>query len=397
VSPETLNGKGRFQIQYEQLAAASIDPNLSKLASGKLELEVKDAEKLPQKQEREKESFTAWGKKVGGLQAGLGFRPGEKRAYRHGETVTLVLRLRNPADESDGKPQAVEFKHIRAFFVENPPTITDADGKAVQLPNYRTRDQALHMPRSSTVLPGKEVELYEWTFALQPKGENSSRSFIHGTGKHTLQCERIVGPTWLNPDHPNPALGELATGKLELDITSDPPDAPEKKGARGAKLQPGTEEKLEWGEPVNGLRLALAWPPTLGEPAAGEVPDFFLAVQNVSAKPVRLCTTADAPNTRRLTISTDGIPQIRTEIEEPSGTDVTLEPREVVFLRLFPERRPDQPSRRGALIAAGVRQIPTRTVLADMEIKNAPKGAWTGMLITPNTRAGIGAEAPKNR
>ena len=39
----------------------------------------------------------------------------------------------------------------------------------------------------------------------------------------------------------------------------------------GAKLQPGTEEKLQWGEPVNGLRLALAWPPTLGEPAAGEV------------------------------------------------------------------------------------------------------------------------------
>lgn len=394
-----LHGTGTFQLQYDpvfgnsSLGGIKVDPTLSKLATGKLELEVKEPEKQPQKKE-EKEPFTAWGKKVGGLQAGLGFRPGEKRAYRHGETVTLVLRLRNPADESDGKPQAVEFKHIRAFFVENPPTITDADGKAVQLPNYRTRDQALHMPRSSTVLPGKEVELYEWTFALQPKGENSSRSFIHGTGKHTLQCERIVGPTWLNPDHPNPALGELATGKLELDITSDLSDAPEKKGARGAKLQPGTEKKLHWGEPANGLRLALAWPPTLGEPAAGDVPDFFLAVQNVSEKPVRLCTTADAPNTRRLTISTDGIPQIRTVIEEPSGTDVTLEPSEVLFLRLFSEKLPDQPSR-GPLIAAGVKQIPTRTLLADMEIKNAPKGAWTGMIVTPSTRAGIGAEAPK--
>jgi hypothetical protein len=32
-----------------------------------------------------------------------------------------------------------------------------------------------------------------------------------------------------------------------------------------------------------------------------------------------------------------------------------------------------------------------------MEIKKAPKGAWTGKLITPDTRAGVGAEAPKNR
>src|SRR5437762_13283784 len=55
VSPETLNGKGRFQIQYEQLAASSIDPNLTKLATGKLELEVKEAEKGEKEQ---KEAFT---------------------------------------------------------------------------------------------------------------------------------------------------------------------------------------------------------------------------------------------------------------------------------------------------------------------------------------------------
>jgi hypothetical protein len=49
-------------------------------------------------------------------------------AYRHGEAVTLVVRVRNVGKE------AVEFKHIWAFFFENPPTITDADGKPVQLP-----------------------------------------------------------------------------------------------------------------------------------------------------------------------------------------------------------------------------------------------------------------------
>ena len=44
-------------------------------------------------------------------------------------------------------------------------------------------------------------------------------------GKFSLQCERIVGPTLSNPNHPNPTLGKLATGKLELEVKPEPPDA----------------------------------------------------------------------------------------------------------------------------------------------------------------------------
>jgi RNA polymerase sigma factor (sigma-70 family) len=194
--------------------------------------------KTPAKMGDLKADLTAWGKEVNGLQAGLGFHPGEKRAYRHGETVKVVLRVRNVGKE------AVDFKYIWAFFVENPPRITDADGKMVQLPSYRTRAEGSHLPRSTNLAPGKEVELYEWTFDLQPNGENSSRSFIHGTGKFSLQCEPIVGPTWLNPDHPNPTLSKLATGKLELEIKSDPPPAapvnetPQKKDRDEANMKP---------------------------------------------------------------------------------------------------------------------------------------------------------------
>jgi RNA polymerase sigma factor (sigma-70 family) len=204
-----------------------------------------DEKKGEPPQKREKEAFTAWGKEIGGLQAGLGFRPGEKRGYSQGETVRVVARIRNVGKE------AVDFKHIWAFFVENPPKITDADGKMVQLPNYRTRDQGLHMPRSSNVAPGKEVELYEWTFDLQPNGENSSRSFIHGTGKHSLQCERIVGPTWLNPDHPNPTLSKLGTGKLELEIKSQPPAATDKKARQKQESGDQTAKKFWAGMSVN--------------------------------------------------------------------------------------------------------------------------------------------------
>ncbi|MCI0637920.1 MAG: sigma-70 family RNA polymerase sigma factor [Gemmataceae bacterium] len=168
-----------------------------------------------EKQERHENDFTAWGKEIGGLQAGLGYHPGRKRAYNHGETIKVVLRVRNVGKE------AVEFKHIWAFFVENPPVITDADGKLVQLP--RVAAEGLHRPRNPTVTPGKEIELYEWEFDLRPKGESGKKLFaIHGTGQFSLQCERIVGPTSSNPVHPNPALSKLATGKLELEITEDP-------------------------------------------------------------------------------------------------------------------------------------------------------------------------------
>src|SRR6185295_2932168 len=149
---------------------------------------------------------------------------------------------------------------------------------------------------------------------------------------------------------------------------------------------------------ANGLRMALAWPPTLGEPAAGEVPDLFLAVQNVSVTPVRLCATSEAPNQRRLTFATNGVLQGRIVSSEPNGADATLGPREVVFLRLFTEdAKNTQRAPHGSMLATTVRQSPTFTLRADFEIAKAPAGVWMGKLVTPETRAGIGAEAPKNR
>ena len=94
------------------------------LTTGTVKFEVKAA------------SATAWGKEVGGLQAGL--RIAEKRAYHTGEEVTVSLRVRNVGKE------AVEFRHIWAFFVENPPTITGPDGKTIPLPKLRA--EGLHGP-----------------------------------------------------------------------------------------------------------------------------------------------------------------------------------------------------------------------------------------------------------
>jgi RNA polymerase sigma factor (sigma-70 family) len=225
--PWTLCGTGKFQLRYEtldgiigsgevsDLGKSDLPPG-DKLATGKLELEVRPApppaaeKKDPQKQE--KEGFTAWGKKVGRLQAGLGFRPGQQRAYHTGETVKLVLRVRNVGKE------AVKFQHLWGFFHENPPTVTDAAGKLVPLPKGSADGR--HLPRDTTVAPGKEVELYEWEIGLRPVGGRGDRPLtIHGVGKFALQCERVVGPTSANPEHPALALDKLATGNLELEVT----------------------------------------------------------------------------------------------------------------------------------------------------------------------------------
>jgi hypothetical protein len=321
-----LFGTGKFQLQIENVGGGNIgtgeikfDPVLNKLATGKLELEVKDAERLPEKREK-KEAFAAWGKEVGGLQAGLGFRPGEHRAYHHGETATVVLRVRNVGKE------AVEFKHIWAFFVENPPTITDADSKTVELPKFRA--EGLQAPRSTNVAPGKEVELYEWKFDLQPKGGINKELFtIHGTGKFSLHCERVVGPTSGNPTDPNPTLGKLATGKLDLEV----------KDAQNQPVQQEKEAFTAWGKEAGGLQAGLGLRP--GERRAyhhGETVTLVVRVRNVGKEAVRFEYLRQFLDENPPTVTgADGktVPQVRLEVLGEHGpVEVTLGPGKEIEL-----------------------------------------------------------------
>jgi len=226
--PGTLKGTGKFQIHYGQLA---YEGDLGRIATGKLELEVLDkqpmAEKMPVKvqkfkQEKDavKEVFTAWGKEVGGLQAGLGFPPGDKRIYSPGETVTLVVRARNVGKE------AVKFQYLYKYFIRTPPTMTDGEGKTV--PQAGVTPYGFNVPQNVDLAPGKEIDLYELKFKLRPASEltDETRNYpgqLWGEGKFRVQYERLASADI------DPILSKLATGKLELEIQSEPPPATEKK------------------------------------------------------------------------------------------------------------------------------------------------------------------------
>ena len=157
--------------------------------------------------------LTAWGMEVDGLQAGLGFRQGGDRAYSHGETVKLVVRVRNVGKE------AAKFIYFREFFYENPPIVTDGDGK--QVPVTGVMLSGWPEPVKVNLAPGKEIELSDlMNLNLRPASEKARDMpwTLYETGKFQLQCERLGGYTGAGGVKLDAVMSKLATGKLELQV-----------------------------------------------------------------------------------------------------------------------------------------------------------------------------------
>jgi hypothetical protein len=183
-----------------------------------------DAKNVPSK---EAEESIAWGKEVGGLQAGLGFRAGEKRAYQHYETVTLVLRVRNV-----GKEQ-VRLQYVKKLFMEEPPILTNSDGIALALsvvPMEKRKVEELD------VAPGKDVEIDALKIDLRPDAESDvgdppsvAIPYFRGTGKFHVTYERLA------PKPLDNIGSKLATGKLELEVKEA--EKPPQKGLPQPKVE----------------------------------------------------------------------------------------------------------------------------------------------------------------
>ncbi len=184
---------------------------------------VEERVEVSQKQEKDKAAFTAWGKEVDGLQAGLGYRPGEHVVY-HTHIfggVTLVVRVRNV-----GKKE-VTFQYCPEFVWQELPDVADARGKPIAL-------EGGWLPLAGTskemkLAPGKSIELYQLEVYLRPESDRITPTLpttpyptLYGPGKFIIQYKRVAGDwSMLNP----PTLSKLATGKLELEVKAEPPPA----------------------------------------------------------------------------------------------------------------------------------------------------------------------------
>ncbi len=162
--------------------------------------------------------------------------------------------------------------------------------------------------------------------------------------------------------------------------------------AAGDKLPPGVEGQLKWGEPVNGLRAAMAIRLAPGKAKADDKPDLYLAVQNVSKEPIRL-SDADVPadvNLRMLRVRKDGRILYGLGARQPGLGDRLLQPREVTFLSMFdPDTKlnvPKDSTSAGHTIgsdqAAEALKDTRLTFTGELNIEKAPAKAWTGMLVT---------------
>lgn len=171
-------------------------------------------------------------------------------------------------------------------------------------------------------------------------------------------------------------------------------DSPKPKA--GETLGAGIEEKLRWGEPANGLRVALFIRPVPGEPEAKDAPELYLVLQNVSKAPIRV-TDADEPaNRHEFSLKMDGRTLLGIGFREPTLGDVLLQPREVAFLRMFPSERKDPAGQSaGSIVAEGALKDTHQTMIAKLNIGQAPAGAWTGKLVTAETSGADAAPKPE--
>jgi hypothetical protein len=265
--PTIRVGAGEYKIAFSE----SVQRNLI-LSTGIVgfRVKVKDAKNAPEK----KEGFTAWGKEVGGVQAGLGYLPGGRRIYRTGETVRLVVRVRNV-----GKKEA-KFSYFNEFFYENPPAVTDDEGKPVPLEGAGLDGLARLMEVS--LAPGKEVKLCELNLELRPASEKGKERPVWrllGTGKFQMRYENVgggnIGTGRIKFD---PVLGKLATGRLELEVT-DGDELPETREKEGFTA---------WGKEAGGLQAGLGYLP--GQHRVyhhGETVTLAVRVRNVSKGAVK--------------------------------------------------------------------------------------------------------------
>ena len=185
--------------------------------------------------------------------------------------------------------------------------------------------------------------------------------------------ESRIQPGSIN-DIPEPLRSALIP---EFDVPGAPVQQQNSQATKNnSRLPPGIEEKLQWGEPVGGLRMALVRPQALGEDPVREIFDFYLVVQNVTDSPILFDTSSEGSSSYRLLMKQRGTALAGFTNPKPTGGRFSLQAREVAKLWF-----PSLESKERTITA----EDPAITFTAELKIENAPTGAWSGKLVSADT------------
>jgi hypothetical protein len=167
----------------------------------------------------------------------------------------------------------VKFEYLRQFFDENPPSVTDADGKKVA--QNKPLVEGEHGPVRVSLAPGEVIQLQsrlqgtQMSYVLKPAdvgGKTAGKlpPLYLGTGEITLQYEPILGDSSAGQISIDPALKKLATGKLEVQVQGE-----------------------AWGKEVDGLQCQLR------ADKAGDSPSFKLVVRDLGKRDLQMHMAQD--------------------------------------------------------------------------------------------------------
>jgi RNA polymerase sigma factor (sigma-70 family) len=196
--PTLVAGPGWYRVSYHGVALARDSAyDRGPLATGQVSLMVKE----------KASADAAWGKAVGGFQAGVAFRKGQRRPYHLGEVVTLVVWVRNVTD----KPLA--FDYTDGYMVEAPPRAKDADGKAAKLSEFPILC-GIWRPLHATLKAGEEFEVGSLRLALEAAGgpKPNRPTLFASPGKYRVRYEGLPPFDYSDPDK------VLSTGEIELEV-----------------------------------------------------------------------------------------------------------------------------------------------------------------------------------
>jgi RNA polymerase sigma factor (sigma-70 family) len=214
--PTLVDGPGAYRVRYAGVAWRydSAD-HPGRVSTGKLELALGaagEAKSAPGPVDK-----AAWGKAVRGLQAGIEYLPGKKRAYRLGEAVPLRILLHNVG----GKP--LTLKYDDGFFVRHLPTVSDDRGRPVRLSPPVFLD-GLWRHHERTLAPDEVFVLASVSLHLEPADGKATghATLFAAPGRYHLHYTGL--PPFEHADRAN----QLSTGKLELEVqaASEPAKAP---------------------------------------------------------------------------------------------------------------------------------------------------------------------------